>query len=1653
MRRFRKIIKLFIYSIVSILVLLAIVLQFASIQKVLAKKVIDTILLENGIDAVNFERLKIGMSGKVLLYNLQVSSSDTDNIITIEKLKARVGIIALLQKRIVVKRLLIKGSSGEIIRTKSGQYNFQPLLPEFSESKSPSQNESTFALDIDVKEIALYETSLRFHDSVSQTFLDAKVGKFETNLEGSNIALLRFNLDKIELENSEVILGLDNSITPQPTEQEGQDSLLPIITPEHLHFKNVRIRLNQYNKNSYLEAFIHEIKGKEALVDIGNEIVEVKSLKLENSSYVMDYSMDTSMSIAHSPVTEISSDRINYSGGWTIQVGNFKSKNNSAALLLKAESDTLNVFNPSWMRFQNTNFELNQTEVRREGIVSSIRDISFNTPSGFELLDGNITLDLNENLGRIIINNLETRNSRISATVDAHVPVANLDYRNMQLREFSLIGTADKQDLTYFVPQLSKQLDSTKLDKISLNIAINGEKDNFQVHKAQFASGENLLELHGYVQSFTNPEEMQVYAQLDTFLVNPEEVFASKSLTEKLKIFEGWQPKFQISGKLDSLLTSISFMKEDAVIKVKTISFIESSLKSIEGDLFLENIRFSDFIKDTLPGELGAQFGIKSKWEGPDSLKSLSIIGEIHDLKIAELVLDKIYMDANYVPNAFNLQTKHLSNALDLDFHINGIISHDSIHFWHTLDVRDFDLQSLRLVNQKVLLQSNMKGQFLQKKDHLAIHSNFDTLNVEFKDESIELPGTVELNRLKSFYQTRISFPGILLKVHGNLPAEKIKQEVIEFIAQTLNPEADYLPDAKEQFVLEIEAFKPERIQSLLSKLWLDTLTVETVDLRLDLQNKELRLQTELPHFRKTGLQLDNLKAQIELDNNNFKAELSLDKLGYKNIETNKLEFYAHDFKQGISSKFALLDKQDNILAMIPVNISQKDSILRIGVESDSLILGYQQWQTNDEILIQFDSKSKEWHTNSVRVFSENQSIEFTDETNEMQISFNGLELAKTSRYLTFSDTAYLTGGIISGKINVLNTVNSALLKSHFTINDLSVLNTPYGNFDIQFNEESVDKYYALVHGKNNYDQLSYNGNFGNRSNNKHALKLSIVDISKYTPLIDTNKLELKEGRIDADINADFSKKKSHIEGFLKLKDAVVKITPIGSAFRFRDETIDLSTQGIHFQEVLVEDLAGNKLLFDGNIFTQDYTNFRYDLIVSSDYFQVFNSTAEQNPLLFGKLFISANAAIQGANSSPTVNAKLKVHKNTDFTVVFPDEDPLQNNADDVVRFTERHDTGTDSLFISDNIQNVSGAIDSALRGGSFDILLTFSPGARYTIVTNPISGDFTRFGLSGGLMYTSANSGITELTGNIQIVDGVYEMSFYEMVKKTFTIEPQSVIYFSGPLNNAALDVRAKHVVRTNSLALMSSEAIGNSPEEKALYNQRLPYELFFNLEGLLLSPIVSFSLDLPDEYKRNSPMIASKLNKLSSPDMEQERNMQVFALLVTGGFIAENTNVASGSGASDVAATTARNSINSILSQQLNNITSENIEFVDMNLGLNTYEDYARRGGRTTTDLDVQISKKLFDDRISFEMESRINLDGSANPSQSKSNYNTDYRLYYTIDEDGRYLVKAYNLSIYDLFDGDITNAGVGIMFSKDFEGKKRKNYVEADSISVHD
>ena len=174
----------------------------------------------------------------------------------------------------------------------------------------------------------------------------------------------------------------------------------------------------------------------------------------------------------------------------------------------------------------------------------------------------------------------------------------------------------------------------------------------------------------------------------------------------------------------------------------------------------------------------------------------------------------------------------------------------------------------------------------------------------------------------------------------------------------------------------------------------------------------------------------------------------------------------------------------------------------------------------------------------------------------------------------------------------------------------------------------------------------------------------------------------------------------------------------------------------------------------------------------------------------------------------------------------------------------------------------------------------------------------------------------------------------------------------------------------------------------------------------------------------------------------MESERNKQVFALLVGGTFIPENPDINEGSSSSNFATTAARNSVNAIMTQQLNNLTGQFIQGFDVDLGVNTYDDYAKDKTQTKTQLDVKISKNLFNDRVSAEMESHIDLEGSNNQVAGQSTAGmTEFAVSYKLTETGNYRIKAFRENAFDIFDGEIQNAGVAFILIREFDSFKRK------------
>jgi hypothetical protein len=220
---------------------------------------------------------------------------------------------------------------------------------------------------------------------------------------------------------------------------------------------------------------------------------------------------------------------------------------------------------------------------------------------------------------------------------------------------------------------------------------------------------------------------------------------------------------------------------------------------------------------------------------------------------------------------------------------------------------------------------------------------------------------------------------------------------------------------------------------------------------------------------------------------------------------------------------------------------------------------------------------------------------------------------------------------------------------------------------------------------------------------------------------------------------------------------------------------------------------------------------------------------------------------------------------------------------------------------------------------------------------------------------------------------------------------------------------------------------------------------------------PSISFAIDLPKSDRSSHPTLSAKLDNLNQPSMEAERNKQVFALLVAGTFMPENIDSGGGSDSQNFATTAAINSVNAIMTQQLNSITSQFVKYVDLDMGVNTFDDYSSGSAKTRTQLDVKVSKNLFNDRVSAEVQSHINLDGSTNTQGGKSTADqTEFAVSYKLTPSGNYQIKAFRENAYNVFDGEIQNSGISLIFIREFDsfGKSKannNNMLPTDSTTI--
>src|SRR3546814_9073453 len=96
-------------------------------------------------------------------------------------------------------------------------------------------------------------------------------------------------------------------------------------------------------------------------------------------------------------------------------------------------------------------------------------------------------------------------------------------------------------------------------------------------------------------------------------------------------------------------------------------------------------------------------------------------------------------------------------------------------------------------------------------------------------------------------------------------------------------------------------------------------------------------------------------------------------------------------------------------------------------------------------------------------------------------------------------------------------------------------------------------------------------------------------------------------------------------------------------------------------------------------IYSKDFTDYRFDLRLTTDNFRAINTRQGDNELYYGQLYLDSDIRIEGTMDNPDVTAYLRVNEKTNMALTLPTSEPGVQEREGVVEFVDM-DAPADTL-------------------------------------------------------------------------------------------------------------------------------------------------------------------------------------------------------------------------------------------------------------------------------------------------------------------------------------------------------------------------------------
>ena len=1651
----KKLLKRTIITIISIVVffsLLILSLRLPVVQNFIKDRLV--VYLENKIKTkVSLEKVYVAFPNNLQLQNLYLKGQDVDTLLAVRKLDVGLNMMKLMSSTADITSIDLEGVNANVVRNQKGKFNFDYIINAFATSDKEESSSKPFIISLN--KIKLKDIGVTFKDQQSKNDIKLYFNSFDTrvktfDLQKNNYAVGDINLDGLKLK-------LKQDLVAEVSEKVGKkvDSLSkqqPMkIGLQGIKLTNFNIDYGDENTKTFAKVLFKELSTKVNQLDLENNAYNIDNVLLAGADIRADLYLPAKKEDPKK-VQKISAGS-GKEKAMKVLLGNLNFNdvkvvyNNTAVVPSKLGMD-YNHLNFSRMNVDVRNFKMENNE-----FAGTVKSAEIKESKGLDIqrLTTNFTYGSKE----AYLKNLYLQTPKTvlrDEVVIGYDSVEQLTANPGAVKVSASIRDSKVgfSDILNLVPTLRNTVPFNKYPNAVLLVNANakGSVNDLMIQNLKLSGIDQLkVAASGRVKNAMNPDQLYYDLKIGELSSSDKTIYnlvPKNTIPSNISLPSFFSVKGIAKGTTKNVNTNLNLTS--AFGNAEIIAQVDMRRKNHElydVNANLHNLQIGKIIQNKEVGAITAKIAAKGEGFDPKSAKA-DIRGYVNSAVYKAYNYREMDLTGKINHGAYSLALNSKDPNANMNLAASGVYNEKNPTVKVNGAITKLDLNKLGFYEKPMIVAGKLDGDFS--------NLNPDELNGSLNLQNFAISDTKEV-----FPIQEVNFKAISTKDSNELNLNsqiaditltgKYKlTQIFGALQQTINQYYQFQKPGKAQKIQPGQhfAFNAKiKNDNLIRKFVPDLKDFETITLNgnYDADSQKIEVDGRIPQLQYGENSIQGGTLKITNENQALQYNLGVASLKSSSLALNKISVVGDVANNTINYNITTKDAKDATQFLIAGTAKSLNDITEVSLNPNGLKLNYDDWTVAENNRIQISSKGI--LADNFRLSNAGSEILLQSENNSpaspLNVSLKDFKIETITEAI--KKDSLLAKGTINGTAQLRDLTKKMTFTSDLNISDLMVYGSPVGNVAVKVKNNSANILNADVALSGNDNDVKILGDY-NISAGTFDMNMAINQLQMKTVQgFSMNAIHHTEGYLSGNLKLAGSTDKPNILGKVKFNKVGLEIAKTGSDFRNIDDEIDFTNRGIEFNRFKVKDKDGNALTVNGQVLTQNYRDFAFNLNVNAKDFKVVNSEKTNDAMMYGILAIDAGLRIRGNLDLPKVEGRLAVAENTDFTFVLPQSSPALQERDGIVEFVDQ-----DQVVLNKTIKTDSLNAQSRIKGMDVSVNIEVNKEAKMSIVIDKANGDFVK--LQGEAQLTGGidPSGKTTLVGVYEVEKGAYELSV-SMLKRKFDIQKGSTITWTGEPTAAIMDITAVYKTETAPIDLVEQQV---NQGETNLFKQRMPFNALLKMKGELLKPVLSF--DITTDENNNSvatnvkQLVDAKLAQLRQ--QEPEMNKQVFALLLLNRFIGENP-FQSSAGLS--AETMARQSVSKILSQQLNNLASDLIKGVDLNFGLESTDDYSTGNKNTRTDLNVDISKKLLNDRLKVTVGSNFGLEGQARQNENMTNIAGDVTVDYSLSRDGRYMLRAYRKNDYQVaLQGQIVETGVGFIITLDYDkfreifqkSKKEKN-----------